>query len=116
MKKFLCVAIFTFLLNASFAQNPKKETITIKTEISCDHCVKCGSCGANIYDAIYENRGIRKVKINPEDNTITVTYKSSKISAEEIKRSIAAVGFDADEMSADATAYSKLDACCKKPE
>lgn len=115
MKNLISVILLTFLISTSYAQNPKKETITIKTEINCDHCVQCDSCGANIYNAIHENRGIRKVKINPEENTITVTYKPSKISPEEIKKAITEIGFDADEMKADATAYSKLDTCCKAP-
>jgi hypothetical protein len=45
-----------------------------------------------------------------------VTYKKSKTSPEKIRKAISKVGYDADDVTADPKAYSKLDACCKKPD
>jgi Heavy-metal-associated domain. len=53
------------------------------------------------------------VKVDPKTNTITVTYSSDKTNPEQIKKAIAAAGFDADEVKATAEAYEKLDGCCK---
>ncbi len=92
----------------------KKATLTVKTSIACDHCLQCSSCGQNINDKIRDTeKGIRKVKIDPKANTITVTYAPGKTNPERIKKAIAAAGFDADEVKARAEAYEQLDGCCK---
>ena len=43
-----------------------------------------------------------------------VTYDSSILDLMTIKKEIASMGFDADEIPADPKAYKKLDGCCKK--
>jgi hypothetical protein len=45
-----------------------------------------------------------------------VTYNKGKTSPEKIRKAISKVGYDADNVTADPKAYSKLDACCKKPD
>ncbi len=114
MKHIFSLLILSFVFNISYGQGKKTETITIKTKISCSHCLQCGSCGANISDAIKEEKGIKKVTISPEDNTITVSYKTGKTTPEEIRTAISNVGYDADDIKAVPTAYAKLDGCCKK--
>lgn len=97
------------------AQKANKQTIVIKTQIYCSHCLQCGSCGANINDHIREtNKGISKVDIDPKANTITVTYDATKTNPEKIKEAINKAGYDADEQKAPAEAVNKLDGCCRK--
>jgi hypothetical protein len=62
------------------------------------------------------NKGIKLVKIDAKAMTITVTYNLGKIKLNEIRKIIAAYGYDADDVKADVTAYEKLDWCCKKAE
>lgn len=92
----------------------KKEKVSIKTNIYCDHCNQCESCGQRIYNALHEVSGVKKVKIDAKTQTISVTFDSKKTSLEEIEKVITANGFDANEKMADPEAYQKLDACCKK--
>ncbi|MBL7704963.1 MAG: heavy-metal-associated domain-containing protein [Taibaiella sp.] len=107
----LLLSVFLFF-GAQAAE--KKATLTVKTSIACDHCLQCSSCGQNINDKIRDTeKGIRKVKVDPKANTITVTYAPDKTNPEQIKKAIAAAGFDADEVKATADAYEKLDGCCK---
>jgi mercuric ion binding protein len=115
MKQLLLVLICLLgFCICTFASN-KKNTITIATQISCDHCLQCKSCGQHINDKIRDlERGIKKVKIQPKENTITVTYSTEKTNPEAIRKAITMAGFDADELKADHTAYKKLDACCRK--
>lgn len=92
----------------------KKESIVIKTNIVCDHCLQCNSCGQNINDKIRDTeKGIKKVKINAKENTIEVSFMSDKTNPEKIRKAIAAAGFDADDVKASADGYAKLDGCCK---
>ena len=48
--------------------------------------------------------------------TTTVTWLTDRTNVENIKAVIANAGFDADDVTAEETAYNKLPACCKKPE
>lgn len=116
MKK--SILVIALLATAFFAQAQKadKQTIVIKTQIYCSHCLQCGSCGANINDHIREtNKGISKVSIDPKANTITVIYDAAKTTPEKIREAINKAGFDADDKKATAEAVNTLDGCCKKP-
>lgn len=112
MKKFGLLVVATSISLLSFAA---KKTIVIKTQIACDHCLQCNSCGQNINDKIKTSeKGVRSVKIDSKANTITVNYLDNKTSPEQIKKAIDAAGFEADELKPTAEAYDKLDGCCKK--
>jgi copper chaperone CopZ len=92
-----------------------KATSIIKTKIYCDHCIQCEDCNANIMNKVRAmNKGIKKVKVNPADNTITVTYHPGKTNIDNIRKAINAAGFDADDQLASAEAVAKLDGCCRK--
>jgi len=114
MKNILTAILLTFAFSIASAQGNKTESITIKTKIYCDHCVRCESCGANINETVRgTEKGIKKVKINPADNTITVTFNAAKTTPDKIRAAIAASGFDADNIKATTEGYAKLDGCCK---
>lgn len=100
--------------SAMAAQDGGKETVTIKTNIYCDHCKQCESCGPRIYDKLVDTPGVQKVKIDVEAGTITVTYQSSKTDAGAIRGVINEAGFDADDQPAPAEAVARLDMCCRK--
>ncbi len=114
MKKVVIFGFFLFLTNLVLGQNKNAETLTIKTKIYCDHCLKCESCGGNLNVALKKVWGLKKISINPQNHNIVVVYKPNKTNPEQIRKAIAQAGFDADEVKATAEAYSKLDACCKK--
>ncbi|PWH86073.1 hypothetical protein DIT68_05825 [Brumimicrobium oceani] len=91
------------------------KTTVIETEIFCDHCSECESCDRNIFLRVDQNtKGVRKVKIDAETNTITVTYNSKKTNLEEIEKAIALSGFKANDVEPTEEAYNSLDGCCKK--
>lgn len=113
MKKSLTLSFLIFITTLSFSQNAKKETLVIKSSIVCDHCMQCESCGANIYNSTLTIPGVKSIEVNPEANTITVNYKTSKTDPDKIRAAIAASGYDADHVKADPSAYIKLDGCCK---
>lgn len=77
---------------------------------------QCGSCKAKIESALHSVNGIAACSVNPDDHKLTVTYNPNLITLLEIKQKVAASGYDADEIKADAKAYKHLDACCKKKD
>ncbi len=115
MKHLFTFALLISLSTLGFAQE-NTETITIKTSIVCDHCMECDDCGYNIDTYVRKAKGIRKVKINPDESTVEVTYRTDKTTPEEIRIALSNSGFDADDVKADPEAYAKLDGCCKKPD
>lgn len=113
-KKLLSFFIATMAVVGFAIANNGNETITIKTQIYCSHCLQCGSCGKNINDHIRENAGVKKVEVDPKANTITVTYDAAKTNPDKIRKAVNDAGYDADDKKAPATAVNSLDGCCKK--
>ena len=91
------------------------EKIIIKTNIYCDHCKKCESCGDKLQKELF-TKGIKNIALDEKAMTITVTYNPEKITVEKIRERISKLGYDADDVKADTAAYQKLDGCCKKIE
>jgi len=109
----ITIALVTCAVFAS-AQKADKQTVTIKTQIYCDHCLQCGSCAPNIISNVKKVKGTSKVKVNTMENTITVAYDANKTNPDKIHEAINAAGYDADDKKATAEAVGKLDGCCKK--
>jgi copper chaperone CopZ len=59
--------------------------------------------------------GVSSVKVDIKKGTTTIVYLTDRNGPEQLKTAITNDGFDADEESAEETAYKKLPACCKKP-
>ena len=116
MKKIIFLISFFITAQFAFSQSEKSKikTLEIKTEIFCDHCQKCESCGLRLYNNITENKGVKSVKINDKNNTISIKYNSKKIRAEELEQAVSMSGFKAKDLEANENAYEKLDNCCKK--
>ncbi len=93
-----------------FATDGKFDTIKIKTSSQCDECKE------TIEEALAFEKGVKTAELDVETKIVTVTYKKGKTSPEKIRKAISKVGYDADDVPADLKAYSKLDACCKKPD
>jgi len=114
MKNIFVLILFTFFTISISAQNSKNEKAVIQTNIDCDHCKACETCGQNFQDNLYKISGLKMYELDEEAMTITVYYNGKKTSLEKIKTAITKLGYDADELKADEVAYEKLDACCKK--
>jgi copper chaperone CopZ len=112
-KPFLVAAGLLFSLNAS-AQKAERVTLEVKTNIYCDHCQRCESCGTRIYNQLIDMPGVRKVRVDDESEVIRVTYMSDKQGPKAIRDAINAAGFNADDQMASAEQVAGLDQCCRK--
>ena len=88
--------------------NKKTETVEIKSS------VVCGMCEERVKKDLAFEKGVKDVAVDLETKVITVTYRNDKTDKEKIKKAITNIGYDADEMEANETAYEKLPACCKE--
>jgi len=98
--------------NTAFAQKTI-QTATIKTLIHCDHCKVCETCGEKFNKTLLRKKGVQMVTLDEKAMTIKVVYNSKKIDLDTIKLAITKLGYDADDLKADLTAYEGLDNCCK---
>jgi len=105
---------FLLLFVAGNVSAKDSTVVVIHTKIYCNHCLQCGSCGPTIEKALMSESGVKVVTINPEAGTITIIFDDSLISLVEMRTIISTLGFDADDIKADPTAYENLDGCCKK--
>lgn len=118
MKLIKASVLLVFILFAGqgvAAVKGNKDTVVIKTNIYCNHCMKCESCKGKL-DQILDEKGVVDMTLNVEAMTITVVYKPKKTSPEVIRKAISKLGYDADDIPADPEAVKGLDGCCHKPE
>ena len=88
---------------------------TQKAVIKTSNAV-CEECKDFLESRLSREEGITSVNVNYYKKTTTVTWITDRTNIEEIKAAIANFGFDADEITADETAYKRLPKCCKRSE
>lgn len=113
MKHVLMLA-FTLLSMTASAQDSKNQKVVIKTNILCDHCKECPTCGKGIQTKLMKINGVKMLEVDDKAMTFTVYYNGQKTNANEIRQVVAANGYDADDVKAVPAAYENLDGCCKK--
>lgn len=101
--------IFMISLLASFtgmAQIKAVTTATIAVKGNCEECKKRIENAADI-------KGVKVAEWDEVAQAITVTYRTDKITLEEIEKAIAAGGHDTKNYKSNSPAYEKLPACCR---
>lgn len=98
------------LFFTSFAQQKTTDKAVINTPT-----VQCDMCKEKIEKYLSREDGIISAKVNIKKKTTTVSWITDRTNIENIKTAIANAGYDADDITADETAYKKLPKCCKKP-
>ena len=83
-------------------------------EIKIKTSAVCGMCKDKIEQGLAYEKGIKDVNLNVETKIATVKYNPEKITPDQIRKAISKLGYNADEVLADKTAYDKLPKCCKK--
>lgn len=114
MKPFISIATFVafnFIMNTISAQKNNTSVITQTLYVKGN----CGQCKERIESAV-DVKGVKYAEWNKKTKILTVTYKPSVISIDEIKKRIIQVGHDVDSLKADEKAYQQLPQCCKYRE
>lgn len=101
-------AIFC-LVNVSFSQYQKVSgKAVIKTPT-----VQCETCKDRVEFFIAREYGVSSVKVNIKQRTTTVTWLNDRTTLENIRVAIANLGFDADDIEAEESAFKRLPKECK---
>ncbi len=101
------LSLFAFIA-VGFAQSQK---VVIQTPT-----IQCDMCKNKIEGYLKREPGVSSVKVDVKKKTTTVVFLKDRNNIEQIKTAIANAGYDADDVTADESAYKKLPKCCKKPE
>jgi mercuric ion binding protein len=90
------------------AKGPATETVQFKTSAVCD------MCKARIEKSLAYEKGVQSATLDVPSKVLTVTYRTDKTTAPALRTAVQKTGYDADELPADARAYTRLPECCKK--
>ncbi len=85
-------------------------TITIQTNASKN----CKSCINRFKENVPFFKGVKEYTFDPATVKLTVTYDTKKSTADQIRKQISDLGYDADKVKANPAARAKLPACCRK--
>ena len=72
-------------------------------------------CKAKIEQSLFKQYGIVAYKADLKKKNVTVSWLTDRTDIEQIKTMIANVGFNADDVTADETAFKRLSPTCKTP-
>ena len=106
MKKILMM-ISLFIITGSLSAQ-SKQYIEIQTS------AQCATCKAAIEKAVGAIEGVKLADLDLDTKIVAVKYDSEKTNVAAIKSAITTIGYDADEVPADAKAYEELHSRCKK--
>jgi len=106
MRTLIIGIISLFISLSGFAQDATIKTVTIKVKGNCEECKKRIENAADI-------KGVKFSNWDEDKQSITVTYKSDKVTLEQIEKAIAASGHDVADLKGNEANYKKLPECCK---
>lgn len=107
----ILTAIFLFAVHTtSIAQATKKvETVTFWVNSAC------GRCEETIEKAM-DTKGVITADYNLENQMLTVTYKTQKVTESKLHQLINEVGYDTDKSICTDEQYARVHHCCKYRE
>lgn len=82
-----------FSLNAEAQEKKRNETVTFKTDISCQNCVN------KINKNIPFEKGVKDVQANVETKEVTVTYDTKKTDKDKLIKAFEKISVTAEEVT-----------------
>jgi copper chaperone CopZ len=109
--KFISLSLLAVFcaVSVSFAQ---QQAVTGKAVIKTPG-VKCEQCKERVEFFLAREYGLSSIKVNIKQKTTTVTWLNDRTTLENIKVAIANLGFDADDIEAEESAYKRLPKDCR---
>ena len=99
--------ILVVLLLGNSSLWAQKKSIDIKTSAICEMCQYA------IEHELTYTKGVKSANLDLDTKKVTIEYNENKTSPEELRKVIALVGYHADNIKRDSTAYENLPNCCK---
>ncbi|MDR7208275.1 heavy-metal-associated domain-containing protein [Flavobacterium piscis] len=109
MNKIILIALMTFLGFSAQAQTKKNKNLKYTTEVNGN----CEQCKKRIEKAAFSVSGVKTASWDISSHQLTVILNEEKSSPQDLKKAIAKVGHDTDEVKATTIDYDNLHSCCK---
>jgi copper chaperone CopZ len=112
MKRLIVLALVSLITLGVSAQTTKsapkgEQTVTIQTNGVCQKCA----------DKFKENvpyfKGVKSYSYDMKTAKLTINYDAKKTNPDQLRQEISKLGYNADNVKADAAARAKLPACCR---
>lgn len=95
IKTLTLLCFFLLLIGNVYSQGKTRKTkAVIKSNVECD------LCKTNVEKNLSKAQGIRKVTADYKTHEVTVVYNSRRITIEQIRKNLADLGYDADDVPA----------------
>ncbi len=107
MKRILILAFMAIITMGAYAQ--KQQSIVISTNAS----LNCEKCITRFKENVPYFKGVKDYTYDATTAKLTISYDVKKTDPETLRNEISMLGYDADNVKADAAAREKLPACCK---
>ncbi len=107
IRAFIFIGAIAFGIQATVM--PKTKVVNIKTSAVCESCKK------RIEKGLSQETGVVESLLNLNSKQVKIKYDPAKTSDAQLRQAIANMGYNADDVKANAEAYHKLPACCQKP-
>lgn len=106
---FICFAFIAMSFSTLNAQEKQPKTMEVTMQTSA----QCGDCKERIEDNLNNTKGIIYSSLDMRTKILTVKYKTSKITLDEIKTVVANTGYTVDDVKANPEALNELPTCCQ---
>lgn len=106
MKQLIIFLSIIFSSFGAFAEQKELNTETFKVQGNC------GMCKKRIENAAYI-KGVKRADWNKETQQLTVVYRSSKTSSQDILSAVAKAGHSSEKVEANEEDYKSLPKCCQ---
>lgn len=109
MKNLILAVIVTFVGFTAQAQDKKNKNAKFTTEVNGN----CEQCQKRIQKAAFSVEGVKSATWSIETHQLSLILNEEKCSLLDVKKAIATVGHDTDEVKTTKEVYDHLHSCCQ---
>lgn len=109
MKNIAMIFLFAIVGLTTQAQEKKNKNAKYTIEVNGN----CEQCKKRIEKAAYSVSGVKSANWSVESHQLSLILNEDKTTILDVKKAIANVGHDTDEVKATDEVYDKLHSCCK---
>lgn len=106
MKK-LFLLIFVLVMGLSVSAQQSVQKTVIQTNGVCEQCKK------KMMENVPTWKGVQQCSYDVTTAKLTIVYDANKTNLDQLRKQVSLLGYDADNVKADAAAREKLPACCR---
>jgi len=110
IKRFGLLLLFSGMWLIYLNAQQQTSEVVIKTSAQCQ------TCKSTIEKNLTGLKGILSANLDLATKNVKVVYSPEITNPDKIREAISKIGYDADNVKADPTAYQKLPTCCQKPD